>query len=513
MTLAELGELSGKHFVAGERRRAAEPSFSGRDPRTGKELPPGFAEATREEIAEALEGARAALRPLRDADDRRADLLERIALNIEALGDELLDRASLETALPKPRLESERARTLGQLRLFSALALGGQYRESVRLAGDPERQPAPRPELFRVLRPLGPVVVFGASNFPFAYSVAGGDTASALAVGCPVVVKAHPNHPGTSELVAACIERAVREVALPAGTFSLLHGQTPETGLGLVRHPHTRAVGFTGSHAGGRALFDAAAARADPIPVFAEMGSVNPVFLLPRALEERGIEIADGLHASFTLGVGQFCTSPGLVFLVAGAPADAFLEAFAQRVRATAPGTLLHAGIKRGFAAGSSALEAHEGVTVLGRGQGADGPCGAQSLAFRTSYRVFAKSRRLREEVFGPSTLIVVCESPEELFEAAEALEGQLTASVHTSSKDARALAALLPILEEKAGRLILNGYPTGVEVSAAMQHGGPYPASTDARFTAVGETAARRFLRPVCFQGFPDALLPTRAH
>jgi NADP-dependent aldehyde dehydrogenase len=374
----------------------------------------------------------------------------------------------------------------------------------------PDRQPIPRPDLRRMLVPIGPVVVFGASNFPLAFSVAGGDTASALAAGCPVIVKAHPAHPGTSELVASAIVRAITACGLPDATFSMLHGGV-ELSHALVRHPLTRAVGFTGSHTAGRALFDTAAARPEPIPVFAEMSSVNPVFLLPGALRERGAQIAEGLKNSVTMGVGQFCTKPGIVFATGGPELQSFAAELAKKIEAAAPGTMLHAGICKHFQEGTDSLAKVPGVTPLATSDAEPDPARTQGGAavFATDLENFLQRPLLHEEVFGPVALIVDVPEALALSRAASALTGQLTATVHATPEDIAAHADLFAILERKAGRLLINGFPTGVEVAPAMNHGGPYPATTDARFTSVGTAAIERFARPVCWQNFPASALP----
>lgn len=490
--------LHGQHLIAGRVRAAAAPSFHGIDATSQATLVPGFAEATPSEISEAVYAAAAvAAEFAATSGEQRAALLERIATEIEGLGDALLQRAHQETALPLARLTGERARTCGQLRLFAAVARDGSWVDARIDPAQPQRQPLPRADLRRMLRPLGPVAVFGASNFPFAFSVAGGDTASALATGNPVIAKAHPAHPGTSELAGEAIRRAVAACALPAGLFSLLQGRAPATSLALVTHPALAAVGFTGSHQAGRALFDAAAARPRPIPVFAEMSSVNPLVVLPGALRERGSALAEGLKNSFTLGLGQFCTKPGLVFGLASPEWDAFAATLAALTRAVPKGTFLHAGIAGAFTRG---LDGLPGVEWLARDTAAVG---------RVSSAHFRSQPALAHECFGPYTLLVTCASLDDLSASMATLPGQLTATVHGQPDDLASAGSLLRQLEALAGRLVLNGFPTGVEVGHAMQHGGPYPASTDARFTSVGSAALARFVRPVCYQDFPDALRP----
>ena len=504
--------LHGKSLIAGQRGRIGGKTFRAVDPATSQPLEPDFHEASAGEVDSALNGAASAFVALRarPAADR-ARLLEAIATEIEGLGDALLQRACAETGLPLPRITGERARTCGQLRLFASMVREGSWVDARIDPALPDRQPLPRPDIRRMLVPLGPVVVFGSSNFPLAFSVAGGDTASALAAGCPVVVKAHRAHPGTSELVAGAITRAVASCALPAGVFSLIHGGGSTIGIAMVQHSATTAVGFTGSHTAGRALFDAAAARPHPIPVFAEMSSVNPVFLLPGALRERGPAIAQGLLGSFTLGVGQFCTKPGLVFLSRSPEADAFLQKFSASVQAAAPGTMLTRGIREAFLENRGKITAVPGVTSLATASTAATAARTESepSVATTTARQFLAEPVLRTEAFGPFSLVVMADSPAELAACAERLEGQLTATLHGTPADLADARPLIASLEQKAGRLVVNGFPTGVEVCPAMNHGGPYPATTDVRFTSVGTAAILRFARPVCYQGFADDLLP----
>lgn len=469
-------------------------------------LAPEFLEATEAEVHAALTAAEASRGALEAAGAAgRAGLLEGIASEIERLGASLLERAHLETGLSLERLASERNRTTGQLRLLAALLREARWND-VRVDPPlPERVPIPKPGLRRTLVPLGPVAVFGASNFPLAYSVAGGDTASALAAGCPVIVKGHPAHPGTSELTGTAILQALQKSQLPPGVFALLQGRSHALGEALVRHPLLCAVGFTGSLRGGRALFDAASSRPTPIPVFAEMGSLNPVFLLPGALRQRGAQIATGLTQSVTQGGGQFCTKPGLLFGIAGPEWDAFQKHLEEAMRAAVPTTLLHSEIRRAYQNGSAKAASLPGVRLLAESSLPDEDARTQGRPrlLSTDAATYLTEALLHEENFGPSTLLVKVPSLEVLFEIANRLEGQLTATVHGLEEEAQTVAALFATLEQKAGRLIFNGYPTGVEVCASMQHGGPYPASTDSRFTAVGTAAIHRWLRPVCHQNF----------
>jgi NADP-dependent aldehyde dehydrogenase len=482
------------------------------NPATGAALEPQFHEALDAEAARAMEAAAAAFEDYRQrAPQERAQFLERIADGIEALGDALIERANAETGLPVARLTGERARTCGQLRLFAQAVREGSWVDARIDTALPDRQPLPRPDIRRMLKGVGPVVVFGSSNFPLAFSTAGGDTASALAAGCPVIVKAHRAHPGTAELVGGAITRAAADCGLPAGVFSLLHGGGATIGMTLVRHPAAAAVGFTGSRAAGRALFDAAAARERPIPVFAEMSSLNPVFLLPEALATRGESIAQGLFNSFTLGVGQFCTKPGLIFAARGAATDRFVHTLATLVEAAPAGTMLTADIRAAFEAERAQLLAADGVSRLavatasvdaGRTQA------VPSIAV-TDAGHFLAAPELATEAFGPFTLLILVDGMEQMVACTRALDGQLTATLHATAADLAQAGALLAAAERCAGRLLINGFPTGVEVSPAMNHGGPYPATTDVRHTSVGTAAMLRFARPHCYQGYPDALLP----
>lgn len=504
--------LHGSSFIGGQLSPGAGETFHAISPLDQTTLAPAFQLAGPVEVDAALTLAESAFAVYRETTGwQRAALLERIAEEILGLGDSLIARAHLETGLPTARLLGERARTAAQLRLFAEVAREGSWVDARIDTAIPDRQPLPKPDLRRMLIPLGPVIVFGSSNFPLAFSVAGGDTASALATGNTVVVKAHSGHPGTSELVATAVRRAVAACELPAGIFSMLHGQGKVVGAALVRHPAARAVGFTGSKAAGRALFDLASARPDPIPVFAEMSSLNPVFLLPDALRQRAGEIADGLRASITVGVGQFCTKPGLVFGIEGPEWETFQELLANGLRPTPPTTMLHAGICRAYHDGLVRQSHLPGMQLLARSLEAPDAERTQgeAVVLRTDLATFRQHPALAEEVFGPFAVLVSAGSLAELEETARRFEGQLTATVHGTTEDFAQARPLLRILERKAGRLLLNGFPTGVEVCPAMNHGGPYPATTDVRFTSVGTAALYRFVRPVCYQNFPPSLLP----
>lgn len=505
-------ELHGLSLVAGARTTHRGASFNAMNPATGETLQPVFHEASEAEAAQAMEVAAAAFAEYRrSAPEVRAGFLEQIAANIEALGDVLIQRAVAETGLPVARITGERGRTCGQLRLFAQVVREGSWVDARIDTALPDRQPAPRPDIRRMLAPLGPVVVFGSSNFPLAFSTAGGDTASALAVGCPVVVKAHRAHPGTGELVAGAISEAAKKTGVPAGVFSMLHGGGATLGQSLVRHPAAAAVGFTGSHAAGKALFDVAARRDKPIPVFAEMSSLNPLVLLPEALRTRTEALAQGLTESFTLGVGQFCTKPGLVFAVRGETTDAFLQQLATRVAAAGCGTLLSAEIRKAFETNRAGLVATPGVKVLAESGASieSGRVGAKPSVAVTDAKHFLATPSLATEAFGPFTLVVLADDMAQLAACLQGLPGQLTATVHGTEADLAQATDLIDAAAQVAGRVIINGFPTGVEVSPAMNHGGPYPATSDARFTSVGTAALLRFVRPVCYQGFADALLP----
>ena len=504
--------LHGKSLVAAVPRSAGPATFSAYNPLLGVPLEPGFEEAGDQLVEEALHAAQLALAGFRrSSPELRAVFLETIATEIMGLGDALLERAHQETGLPLERLSGERGRTVGQLRLFADLLREGSWCDARIDTALPERAPVPRPDLRRVLVPIGPVVVFGASNFPLAFSGAGGDTASARAAGCPVVVKNHPAHPGTGELVAGAVASAVRLCGLPPGVFSFLQGSTHALGTALVRHSGVRAVGFTGSHRAGRALMDAAHSRPEPVPVFAEMSSLNPVFLLPGALLERTAQIAEGLKNSLTMGVGQFCTKPGLTFLLSGGATETFKEAFATALRASSPGTLLHPGIRDAYATSVEGSQKLTGVSLLAQSDKEADPTRTQATPamFLTNAETFRANPSLSAEIFGPAGLLVEAADFAEMLELASGLEGQLTATIHAADSDLPQMEVLTGVLERKAGRLLLNGFPTGVEVSPAMQHGGPYPATSDSRFTSVGTAAILRWVRPVCYQNLPDTALP----
>ncbi len=502
--------ISGELFI-GRERVARQQAFHGVNPATGEKLQPAFSAAEAGDITRACELAAAAFDAFRNTgNEERAKFLETIAEQIEALGDGLLERAHLETGLPLARLTGERGRTTGQLRLFaSELRNGGWMGVRVDQAM-PDRKPLPRSDLRQRKMPVGPVAVFGASNFPLAFSVAGGDTASALAAGCPVVAKGHPAHPGTGELVARAIVAAVAACKLPEGVFSLLNGTSNELGATLVAHPAIKAVGFTGSRGGGMALVKIAGERAEPIPVYAEMSSINPVVLLPTALAQRAEALGRDFVNSLTMGVGQFCTNPGFVLGIDGPDLQRFIAAASAAVNAVVPATMLTPGIHGVYERGVEQLIAQQQIQLLARAQpSAQGPHCGRAVLFGVSAQDVFSNAAITHEVFGASSVVVRCANEAELVQVLEHLEGQLTATLHVEPADHALAARLVPVMERKAGRILVNGWPTGVEVSHAIVHGGPFPATSDGRSTSVGTLAIERFLRPVCYQDFPDELLP----
>jgi NADP-dependent aldehyde dehydrogenase len=501
--------ITGDAFIGGQQERGAGGSFKAWNPSQREHLEPPFHMVDIEQIDRACKLAAAAFDTFRaTSDSERADFLDACAEQILALGDELVERAMQETGLPRARIEGERGRTVGQLRLFGALLREGSWQDPRIDPALPQRTP-PRADLRSRLIGVGPVAVFAASNFPLAFSVAGGDTASAFAAGCPVVLKAHSAHPGTSELVARAVVRAVAQCGLPAGVFALLTGTGREIGQALVAHPAIQAVGFTGSRAGGTSLMAVAAARPQPIPVYAEMSSINPVFLLPNALKSRATQIGKDFAASLVLGVGQFCTNPGLVLAVEGEGLEEFCAAATAALNETQPATMLSATIASSFRSGVDALHGHDAVTTLLRMEHEEHQ--GHAALFRVSSSDFLARHELHEEIFGPASLLVVCKDAADMRSVAERLEGQLTAALHMvdGSDDVEAARTLLPTLERKAGRILVNGFGTGVEVTHAMVHGGPFPATADGRSTSVGTGAIYRFLRPVCYQNLPQSLLP----
>jgi alpha-ketoglutaric semialdehyde dehydrogenase len=444
----------------------------------------------------------------RTSPEKRAVFLETIAANIESLGDALISQASGETNLPAPRLTGERGRTTMQLRMFAQMLREGSWVEASVDTAIPDKVPA-RPDLRKMLLPMGPVVVFGASNFPFAYSTAGGDTASALAAGCPVVVKAHPAHLQTSVMVAGAIEAAIKSCDMPAHSFQHVTDSSFEAGKTLVQHDDTAAVGFTGSYTGGKALYDYAAGRKNPIPVFSEMGSINPVIFLPDTLDVNTESVAKQYAGSITLGMGQFCTNPGLMIAIQSAGLDRFLEILAKEIDAVVPAKMLHKGIHKAYFEKMEAALAQKGVKLLAKSTAVAGDMEGQPSVAIVEGSVFLEDPLLHEEVFGPYSLMVVCKDEAELKAVWRSLAGQLTTTLMGTDKDFATHHSLLEIAPSIAGRIVFNGVPTGVEVCPSMVHGGPFPASTDSRFTAVGINAVKRWVRPVCYQSCPDSLLP----
>lgn len=469
-----------------------------------------YPDATTESINAALQEAHIAFLSYKNfSNKKKAEFLSAIADEIEALDQILVSTAMRETNLPEARIVNERGRTTGHCRMFATLVEEGSWVEARVDTALPNRMPAPKPDIRKMLVPIGPVVVFGAANFPLAYSTAGGDTISALAAGCPVIVKAHPAHPETSGLVAGAIKIAIEKCGLSGGVFQHLYGAGFQVGQALVKHPLTKAVGFTGSLAGGKALFDLANQRPEPIPVFAEMSSINPVILLPESLSRNFEKTATTLAASITLGVGQFCTNPGLILAVEGAGLVKFMEFLGNEIQKVMPGTMLHQGIADNYAKKLAQALAQKGVTIEGQSSATGTTAQGKPLVASVLAESFIKNPTLAEEVFGPFSLIVKCKSLDELNTVANRMQGQLTASVFGEEGEISNCSSLMNVLVEKAGRLIINGVPTGVEVCPSMQHGGPFPATTDSRFSAVGTDAIRRFSRPVAFQNFPDSLLP----
>ncbi|WP_350286054.1 aldehyde dehydrogenase (NADP(+)) [uncultured Croceitalea sp.] len=502
--------ITGKNFVGSTMSSEGELTFDTYNPLLNIENGFTFYEATDTEVNSALELATEAFERYQDVTGmEKACFLRQIADEIEALGDDLVKVYCQETGLPEGRAKGERGRTVGQLRSFADLVEEGSWVNATIDTGEPNRSPAPKPDLRKIKVPLGPVVVFGASNFPLAYSTAGGDTASALAAGCPVVVKSHPMHAGTGELVASAISKAVEKTNMPNGVFSNLNSSGIEVGVQLVKHPNTKAVGFTGSIKGGRALFDMASNRPEPIPVFAEMGSINPVVLLPNALEEKGDDWAKTYASSITLGTGQFCTNPGLLIAIEGKALDSFVEVLAKEIVAIAPTCMLHPNIHSNYGTNQKAILKQDGAAAIASYSESVQSNFAKQAVAKVDGAAFVANPELHEEVFGPFSLVVACKNKQELLQAVKAIGGQLTGTVIATDSEVSKHKDLINALRTRVGRLIFNGVPTGVEVCPSMQHGGPYPASTDSRFSAVGIHAIDRWVRPVSYQSWPNDLLP----
>ncbi|WP_110972346.1 aldehyde dehydrogenase (NADP(+)) [Pseudomonas huaxiensis] len=499
--------ILGHNYIGGQRSAQGDTWLQSLDASTGEALPHRFSQATEAQVDAAAKAASAAFPIYRNLSAAtRADFLDAIADELDALGDDFVATVCRETALPAGRIQGERGRTSGQMRLFAKVLRRGDFYGARIDRAQPQRQPLPRPDLRQYRIGVGPVAVFGASNFPLAFSTAGGDTASALAAGCPVVFKAHSGHMATAEWVADAILRAAERTGMPAGVFNMIYGGG--VGEWLVKHPAIQAVGFTGSLKGGNALCRMAAERAQPIPVFAEMSSINPVILLPDALQVRGETIARELSGSVTLGCGQFCTNPGLILGLRSPAFSAFVEQFKSSMADQPAQTMLNAGTLASYRKGLEHLHAHPGIRHLAGA--AQTGTQAQPQLFQADISLLLNGDELlQEEVFGPATLVIAVEDQTQLSAAIQALRGQLTATLIGEPDELRTYGWLSELLLEKVGRVLLNGYPTGVEVCDAMVHGGPYPATSDARGTSVGTLAIDRFLRPVCFQNYPDELLP----
>ncbi len=502
--------ISGKNYIGRQLKATGSNRYHTFNPLLNLENETTFIEATAEEVDEAVTLAGEAFEVYRLlSGPERAGFLRAIADEILALGDALIGMYCAESGLPEGRAQGERGRTIGQLHAFASLLEEGSWVEATIDPAQPEREPFPRADLRKMMRPLGPVAVFGASNFPLAFSTAGGDTASALAAGCPVILKSHPLHAGTSEMVASAIIKASVSLGMPDGVFSHLNSKGIETGQQLVAHEGIRAVGFTGSHRGGRALFDLAAQRKNPIPVFAEMGSVNPVVFLPGALERDAQSWASKYAASITLGSGQFCTNPGLLLGIKGKFLNGFLEQLTNAILSVSPASMLHPNIVSAFEKGKALAESQQNTRVAARYEQEVAPNYGRQLVLTVDGGTFLKNPLLHQEVFGPFALLVECADKEELEVVLGRLEGQLTGTIIGTEEELPLFNPVIRALEGRVGRLIFNGVPTGVEVAPAMQHGGPYPATTDSRFTSVGVHAIYRWVRPVSFQDCPDGLLP----
>ena len=503
--------LTGQHFIAGNRAASGTSTFTGVDPSTGDDLPTSFHDATPAEIDVAVKAAQEAFFDLQKVSgEKLCELLELIATKIEECGDTLLDRAHAETALPMMRLQGERGRTCNQMRIFAQMAKDGSWRMPRIDVGDPNRKP-PKPDVRTMLYGIGPVSVFGASNFPLAIGVVGTDTVCAFAAGCPVIVKAHPAHPGTCEILGGIVTEAIKECGLPAGTFSMLQSNTNESGAEFVRNPGVCAVAFTGSLKGGRALYDIACSRPNPIPFYGEMGSSNPVFLLPGALAEKSQQIAEGYIQSVTMGVGQFCTNPAIVLGLESDSLESFVSATAEAASNYTPQTMLHPGIHDAYEAGRQRVNETNGVSVVGiSASAADSNANEAVCAiYSADFSVLDGTEEL-DEIFGPTSTIYKCQSRDQMIKFASKLDGHLTATIHGTEQDLIDHADLVNILQHKVGRIVFNGFPTGIEVCNAMHHGGPYPAATHSFFTSIGHHSIYRFTKPVCFQGFPESMLPT---
>ncbi|WP_416307402.1 aldehyde dehydrogenase (NADP(+)) [Neptunicella sp. SCSIO 80796] len=504
--------ISGKLLIAGEWQEGDAGSFQAVNPATGQPIATQHTKASEQQVSVAAELAGEAFAGYRNTSLKaRATFLHACADHIMQLGDELLDCMQQETGYPRGRCEGERARTVGQLRMQADYIVSGDYLDPRIDSALPQRQPIPRPDLRYLNQAIGVVAVFAVSNFPLAYSSAGGDTASALAAGCPVIVKGHPSHPGTGELVVQALQRAARECDMPTGVISYIQGDDNIAGAALINAPQVKAIGFTGSIKGGTSIAKMAAVRPEPIPVFAEMGSINPVVLLPHALAESATDIAAGFVGALTLGTGQFCVNPGLIVALKSPHLDTFVEAVSAQLNGAGAGVMLNQRICQNYQQGVEQFTQYSGVAVAANGEPVAQTEGfyAQTALFRTQASYFLANPQLHEEVFGPASLLVECETVAQIQQVLLSLPGQLTGTVHGAKDELEEHSALLDLLSVKVGRMVINGFPTGVEVCPAMVHGGPFPASTDSRFTAVGTAAIHRWIRPVCYQNFPQTLLP----
>ncbi len=499
----------GEHIIGFEASGQGSETMISTNPADGAKVAE-FYVATEAEVDKAVTKAAAAFQIYRKQSGiAKAAFLEAIANEMMAIGDELITVCCNESALPAGRITGERGRTVGQLKLFADLLKEGSWVDARIETANPDRAPIPKPDIRFMQIPLGPVAVFGASNFPLAFSVAGGDTASALAAGCSVVIKAHPAHPATSWLIGKAIQKAALSTGMPDGVFSLLFGDGPVLGTRLVTHPNIKAVGFTGSFAAGKAIYDLAVRRAEPIPVYAEMGSTNPVFILPQALQNEAASFAKGFSNSVTLGVGQFCTNPGMLIYEQSASAEIFTNKLEEEFGQTSGGVMLVASIYKSYNTNIDRHANTDGVTILAKGSDSTDLNTASPILFKITSDTLKAHPDLAEEVFGPASMVVEANSKQDLLEIAANLSGHLTATVHGTDSDLIEYRELLDMLEQKAGRLLINGFPTGVEVCSAMVHGGPFPATTDSRSTSVGTAAIYRFTKPVCYQNMPQGLLP----
>ncbi|CAM4329163.1 aldehyde dehydrogenase (NADP(+)) [Zobellia nedashkovskayae] len=502
--------ITGKNYIGNELSSIGSDTYKTFDPKLNLETEWTFYEATKEEINKAVDKAHEAFQTYKNfSGAKKAEFLEAIAEEIEALGDELIQAYCKESGLPEGRAVGERGRTMGQLRAFAQLLKEGSWVEATIDTAQPDRQPMAKTDLRKMLLPIGPIAVFGSSNFPFAFSTAGGDTASALASGCPVIVKSHPMHAGTGELVSSAVIKAAERTSMPDGIFSNLNSSGIEVGQQLVLHPKVKGVGFTGSIKGGTALYKLANERKEPIPVFAEMGSINPVVVLPSALREKGQDWAKQYASSVMMGAGQFCTNPGLILGIKSTSLDVFINALGEEIDKLEPSCMLHPNIYNNYEKGKKELSGQGGADVVAEYEKAVAPNYAKQKVLTVNGANFLKNSKLHQEVFGPFSIVVRCGDAKEMTEVLNRLEGQLTGTVLGNPEELKTYSSAVDALQGRVGRLIFNGVPTGVEVCPSMQHGGPFPASTDSRFTSVGVSAVKRWVRPVSFQNWPQELLP----